>query len=101
MCRSIHPLHNFEPPTTSHEVRSAALQYVRKISGATRPAQVNQAAFDRAIDAIAAATTELLGSLVATTPPHDRAVEKAKARARFERREARGSATGPTPIAAG
>jgi hypothetical protein len=87
MCRSIQPLHNYQPPTTEAEVRAAALQFVRKISGSTRPAHVNQAAFDRAVDAVSAATAELLGSLVATTPPHDRAVEMARRRARFERRQ--------------
>jgi hypothetical protein len=89
MCRSIQPLHNYEPPTSDAEIRAAAVQFVRKISGSTRPALVNRAAFDRAVDAVAAATTELLGSLVATTPPHDRAVEMARRRARFERRQTR------------
>jgi len=88
MCRSIQPLHNYEPPTGPGEVRAAALQYVRKVSGMTRPSRVNEAAFDRAVEAVAAATTGLLASLVATTPPHDRVVERERARARFERREA-------------
>jgi hypothetical protein len=90
MCRSIHPLHNYEPPTTTDEIREAAVQYVRKISGMTRPARVNEAAFDRAVESVAAATGQLLEALVATTPPHDRAVERARARARFERRQAVG-----------
>jgi hypothetical protein len=86
MCRSIHPLHNFEPPTTAAEVREAALQYVRKVSGMTNPARANQPAFDRAVEEVAAATDLLLTSLVATTPPRDREVERARARARFEQR---------------
>ena len=85
MCRSIQPLHNYDPPTTQDEVRAAALQFVRKISGTARPARVNQAAFDRAVDAVALATAELLAGLVATNPPHDRAVERLRARARRER----------------
>jgi hypothetical protein len=89
MCRSIQPLHNYEPPTTTDEVRAAAVQYVRKISGTTKPARVNQAAFDRAVEAVAMATSELLAGLVATTPPHDRIVERQKARAEWERRQTR------------
>jgi len=89
MCRSIQPLHNFEPPSGDEEVRAAALQYVRKISGMTKPARLNEAVFDRAIEAVAAATAELLAGLVATTPPHDRARQREMARARWERREAR------------
>ena len=89
MCRSIQPLHNYEPPSGADDVRAAALQYVRKISGSTRPPRVNQAAFDRAVEAVAAATQELLEALVATTPPHDRTAERQLARARRERSEAR------------
>jgi hypothetical protein len=89
MCRSIHVLHNFEPPTSPDEVGAAALQYVRKVSGMTRPARANQAAFDRAVDAIATATQALLDSLIATSAPHDRAIERERARSRWERREAR------------
>ncbi len=89
MCRSIHPLHNYSPPTTPDEVREAALQYVRKISGMTHPAAVNQPAFERAVEAVAASTQDLLASLVATSPPHDRLVERQRARARWERRAAR------------
>ena len=85
MCRSIQPLHNYDPPTTQDEVRAAALQFVRKISGTARPARVNQPAFDRAVDAVALATADLLAGLVATTPPHDRAAERLRARARRER----------------
>ena len=88
MCRSIQPLHNYDPPTTSAEVRAAALQYVRKISGTNRPSQINQAAFDRAVEAVAATTAELLEALVATTPPHDRTLERQRARARWERQQA-------------
>ncbi len=87
MCRSIQPLHNFEPPTTPEEMRAAALQYVRKISGMTRPSRLNEQAFDRAVEAVSAATDELLASLVASTPPHDREVERRRARERFLRRE--------------
>ena len=88
MCRSIHQLHNFEPPATPDEVQAAALQYVRKIAGSTRPSQANQAAFDQAVAAVAAATAELLANLVTTAPPRDRDVEAAKARARAEKRYA-------------
>jgi hypothetical protein len=87
MCRSIQPLHNYEPPTTADEVSAAALQYVRKVSGMTRPAGTNQAAFRLAVEAVAAATRQLLETLVATTPPHDRTVERRRARARWERRQ--------------
>ncbi|GAB3652857.1 DUF2277 domain-containing protein [Glycomyces tarimensis] len=82
MCRSIQSLHNLQPPATSDEVTAAALQYVRKISGSSRPSQANQEAFDRAVAAVAAATQELLDSLVTTAPPRDREVEAAKAKAR-------------------
>jgi hypothetical protein len=87
MCRSIQPLHNYEPPSSADEVRAAALQYVRKISGMSRPARANQAALDRAVDAVAVATQQLLEALVATTPPRDRALERQRARARWERRQ--------------
>jgi hypothetical protein len=86
MCRSIQPLHNYEPPTSADEVRAAALQYVRKVSGMTRPAPANQAAFERAVEAVTAATQALLDGLVPLSPPHDRAVERRRARARWERR---------------
>jgi len=88
MCRNIHQLHNFEPPATSAEIQAAALQYVRKVAGATRPSQANQAAFDRAVAAVAAATADLLGELVTVAPPKNREVEAAKARARAEKRYA-------------
>jgi hypothetical protein len=82
MCRSIRPLNNFEPPVTEDEIRAAALQYVRKISGTAKPAGVNAAAFDAAVDAVASASRVLLDQLVTTAPPKNREVEAAKARAR-------------------
>ena len=82
MCRNIRPLSNFEPPATDDEVASAALQYVRKVSGTTRPSQANAAAFDRAVAEVAEATERLLASLVTTAPPKNREVEAAKARER-------------------
>jgi hypothetical protein len=88
MCRSIHTLHNFEPPATEEEVRAAALQYVRKVSGFTKPSQANAAAFERAVDAVADATSRLLGELVTSAPPKDRELEAAKARARWAERQA-------------
>jgi hypothetical protein len=88
MCRSIHTLHNFEPPATQDEVHAAALQYVRKISGSTKPSQANQAAFDRAVEEITAATHRLLEGLVAVAPPKDREVEAAKKRERAAKRYA-------------
>ena len=86
MCRNIRTLHNFEPPATTEEVRDAALQYVRKISGSTKPSQANEAAFERAVEEVTAATTRLLDSLVTAAPPKDREVEAAKRRARSEAR---------------
>ena len=88
MCRNIRVLHNFEPPATESETRAAALQYVRKVSGSTRPSQANQEAFDRAVDEVEAATRRLLDALVTTAPPKDREVEAAKARKRAEARYA-------------
>jgi hypothetical protein len=88
MCRNIRPLHNFAPPATDAEVQDAALQYVRKLSGSARPSKANEAAFERAVDAVAAATRRLLDELVTTAPPKDRAVEAAKARARSASRYA-------------
>ena len=82
MCRNIRPLHNFAPPASDAEVHEAALQYVRKLSGSTRPSQANENAFDRAVGEIAAATRRLLDELVTTAPPKDREVEAAKARER-------------------
>ena len=88
MCRNIRPLHNFEPPATRDEMHAAAVQYVRKISGTTKPSQANQAAFDQAVQEVAAATRKLLAGLTTTAPPKDRDVEAAKARARAEQRYA-------------
>jgi hypothetical protein len=88
MCRSIHELYNFEPPATEEEVRAAALQYVRKISGFHKPSRANAEAFERAVDAVAAASGRLLAELVTSAPPKDREVEAAKARARREQRQA-------------
>lgn len=85
MCRNIRTLHNFEPSATSEEVRAAALQYVRKVSGSTRPSKANAAAFDRAVDDIAHITAHLLDDLVTAAPPKDREVEAAKARARAQK----------------
>ena len=82
MCRNIRPLHNFEPPTTDDEVRAAALQFVRKVSGMQKPSQANAAVFEHAIETIAAATHELLESLVTVAPPKDREVEAARRKAR-------------------
>jgi hypothetical protein len=82
MCRNIQTLYNFEPEATSEEVRSAALQYVRKISGFTKPSRANEEAFNRAVEAVAAASEQLLAELVTAAPPRDREVEAAKRRAR-------------------
>lgn len=89
MCRNIRTLHNFEPPATQDEVHAAALQFVRKVSGTTKPSQANQAAFDRAVAEIAHVTRHLLDDLTTSAPPKDREVEAAKARARAEIRYAR------------
>jgi hypothetical protein len=86
MCRNIRTLYNFEPPATTDEVQAAALQYVRKISGFTKPSQSNQAAFEHAVEAVAAASMELLASLETKAPPKDREAEAAKARARSAQR---------------
>jgi hypothetical protein len=88
MCRNIRQLHNFEPPATPDEVHAAALQYVRKVAGSTKPSARNQAAFDKAVAAVAAATAELLGELVTTAPPKDREIEAAKAKERARQRYA-------------
>ncbi|WP_158842415.1 DUF2277 domain-containing protein [Saccharothrix deserti] len=82
MCRNIRVLHNFEPPATEDEIRAAAVQYVRKVSGSTHPSAVNQEAFDAAVEAVAEATRVLLDSLVTKAPPRDREVEAAKAKER-------------------
>jgi hypothetical protein len=88
MCRNIRNLYNFEPPTTHEEVRDAALQYVRKISGFTKPSQANAEAFERAVDAVTEASDRLLRELVTTAPPKDREIEAAKRRARSAQRYA-------------
>lgn len=89
MCRNIKTLHNFHPPATDAEVRASALQFVRKLSGFTRPSKTNEPAFNRAVDEVAKAARELLDSLVTTAPHRDREVEAAKARARAATRFAR------------
>jgi hypothetical protein len=89
MCRNIRPLHNFEPPASNTEVHDAALQFVRKISGTTKPSQANQEAFDRAVHEIAHITQHLLDDLVTSAPPKNREVEAAKRRAKAELRYAR------------
>ncbi len=86
MCRNIRPLHNFQPPASDEEIRDAALQYVRKISGSTKPSQANAQAFEQAVDEIALATARLLDQLVTSAPPKDREVEAAKRRARAAER---------------
>lgn len=86
MCRNIKTLHNFQPPATDEEIRASALQFVRKLSGCSRPSQANQLAFDRAVDQVAQAAHELLDSLVTNAPPRNRDVEAAKARTRAAER---------------
>jgi hypothetical protein len=86
MCRNIRTLHNFEPPATRDEIRAAALQYVRKVSGQSKPSQANEAAFARAVDEIAHVTEHLLADLVTTGSPRNREVEAAKARERAAKR---------------
>ena len=88
MCRNIRTLYNFDPPATPDEVDAAALQYVRKISGFTKPSQANAEAFERAVEAVAHASRHLLAELITTAPPKDREVEAAKARARAQQRYA-------------
>jgi hypothetical protein len=86
MCRNIHTLYNFEPPATEDEIRGAALQYVRKVSGFTKPSQANETAFDAAVDEVADATRRLIDSLVTTAAPKDREVEAERARERAKKR---------------
>ena len=88
MCRNIRTLHNFEPPATDEEIRASALQYVRKVSGSTKPSQANAEPFERAVEAVAEITRELLAELTTSAPPKDREVEAAKARARAQQRYA-------------
>jgi hypothetical protein len=86
MCRNIHTLHNYEPPATAEEIRSASLQYVRKVSGMNKPSRANAAAFDAAVDEVTAATARLLDALVTNAPPRDREVEAERKRARAAER---------------
>ena len=86
MCRNIKTLHNFKPPATEEEIRASSLQFVRKLSGFTKPSKANEEAFNRAVEQVAQAATELLDSLVTTAPPRDRETEAAKARARSAER---------------
>jgi hypothetical protein len=88
MCRNIRTLYNFDPPATDEEIRASALQYVRKVSGFSKPSQANAEAFERAVEDVAAISTRLLGELVTNAPPKDREVEAAKARARSAERYA-------------
>jgi hypothetical protein len=88
MCRNIRTLHNFEPPASDEEIRASALQYVRKISGFTKPSKANEEAFAAAVEAVTVASVELLGELTTTAPPKDRELEAAKARARSAQRYA-------------
>ena len=86
MCRNIKVLHNFKPPATEEEIRASSLQFVRKLSGSTKPSKANEAVFNRAVDQVAQVAKELLDSLVTTAPPRDRQVEAGKARARSAER---------------
>jgi len=86
MCRNIKMLHNFKPPATEEEIRASSIQFVRKLSGFTKPSKANEAVFNRAVDQVAQAARELLDALVTTAPPRDREVEAAKARARSAER---------------
>jgi len=86
MCRNIKTLHNFKPPATEEEIRASSIQFVRKLSGFTKPSKANEEAFNRAVEQVAQAATELLDQLVTTAPPRDREVEAAKARARSAER---------------
>ena len=92
MCRAIKTLHNFKPPATDDEIRASSLQFVRKLSGFTRPSKANEAAFNRAVDEVTRAAHALLDGLVTTAPPRDRAMEAAKAKARASKRFERGDA---------
>ena len=94
MCRNIRVLYNFKPPANSEEVRAAALQYVRKVSGSTKPSRANAAAFEQAVDAVAEATARLLEELTTTAPARDREVEAEKARERWRQRQERMAAAG-------
>jgi len=93
MCRSIQPLFNYEPPTTEQEIYASALQYVRKVSGFRKPSKLNEAAFENAVREISIATKQLIESLVSATPPRDRAMEVARAKAKAQERFGRASAS--------
>ena len=97
MCRNIRTLHNFAPPATEDEIRASSLQFVRKLSGFTKPSKANEDAFNRAIDQVTLAARELLNSLITNAPPRDRDVEAIKARARSAKR----FASAPVPVVAG
>ena len=94
MCRSIKTLHNFEPPATEEEIRASSLQFVRKLSGFSKPSKANEDAFNRAVEKVNQAADELLRSLVTNAPPKDREVEAAKAKAKFATRGVRDGVTG-------
>jgi hypothetical protein len=98
MCRNIKPLFNYEPPATEEEIRGAALQFVRKISGFTRPSKANEPAFTRAVDQVSAAARVLLGSLVTSADPRDREIDAARARARYAQRFSGAPTTGEQPL---
>ena len=97
MCRNIRQLHNFEPAVTCEEIHEAALQYVRKVSGSTKPSKANEEAFNRAVHEIAHSTEHLLAALVTTAPPKDRETEKAKARERYAKRAGTAGPAGQVP----
>jgi len=99
MCRNIRVLHNFEPPASEEEVRAAALQYVRKVSGSTKPSRANEAAFEQAVAAVADATARLLRELTTSAPPRNREAEAEKARERWRRRQTRMAAAGQVSAA--
>lgn len=86
MCRNIRPLFNFDPPTTDEEIHASALQFVRKVSGSTKPSKTNEAAFNRAVEQVSAVTRELLDSMITNAPPKDREIEAERARARAAKR---------------
>ena len=96
MCRNIKTLHNFKPPATEEEIRASSVQFVRKLSGFTKPSKANEPAFNRAVDQVAQAAHELLQSLVTNAPPRDRQIEASKARARSANRFHSADATAPT-----
>jgi len=99
MCRNIRVLHNFEPPASEEEVRAAALQYVRKVSGSTKPSRANEAAFEQAVAAVADVTARLRRELTTSAPPRNREAEAEKARERWRRRQARMAAAGQVSAA--